>query len=379
MQKLDPTENSAVTDEQPIGRASRQPASRPAPAPRKRISWLRPLLGAAVILATLLAGGLLYARNLLTPVDVSSNETAEFEVLPGWGANQVASALEDAGLVKNARAFSLYLRYQNLDREVGEGLYGLSPSMDAAQLASALVAGGRPRTVTVLLPEGLRRRDVMTALAEANIGTEAELELLSGADSPLKPPYIPQAAGLEGYLFPAGYDLPVDSSPELAVSLMVERFERELTPEVEAQLAELGLSVHDWVTLASIIQSEAAGPEEMPIIAGVFLNRLDRDMLLQSDPTVAYGLGKALPELDAVAGDMQADHPWNTYVYPGLPPGPISNPGRDALQSVFSPQRQTEAGEDYLYFLHGSLDGAIIFRPNTTLDAHNADVETYLR
>lgn len=332
-----------------------------------------------IALSAVTALGLLYVRTLLSPVAPDATEASEFEVLPGWGANSVARALQDEGLVRNARAFSFYLRYQNLDRDVGEGLYTLSPSMDAAQLAAALVSGGRARTTTIVIPEGYRATDVASTLSAASFGQEETLQDLLGPTSPLKPDYIPVEANLEGYLFPAGYELPVGSSPELAVRMMLGRFERELTSELQSQLDALGWSVHELVTFASMVQSEAANAAEMPIIAGVFLNRLDEGMLLQSDPTVAYGLGKSLPELDAVAGDMQADHPWNTYLYAGLPPGPISNPGRDALLSVFDPVRQTEAGEPYLYFLHGFDNGEIIFRPNTTLEAHNADVETYLR
>ena len=354
-----------------------QPA--PKPQPQKRPNRFRLILITLIVLSAITALGLLYVRALLSPVTPDAAEASEFEVLPGWGANSVARELQEEGLVRNARAFSFYLRYHNLDRDVGEGLYTLSPSMDVSELAAALVSGGRARTTTVVIPEGYRATDVAATLSAASFGQEETLQDLLGPTSPLKPDYIPAEANLEGYLFPAGYELPVGSDPELAVRMMLGRFERELTPELQAQLSELGWSIHELVTFASMVQSEAANAAEMPIIAGVFLNRLDEGMLLQSDPTVAYGLGKTLPELDAVAGDMQADHPWNTYLYAGLPPGPISNPGRDALLSVFNPVRQTEAGEPYLYFLHGFDNGDIIFRPNTTLEAHNADVETYLR
>ena len=137
--------------------------------------------------------------------------------------------------------------------------------------------------------------------------------------------------------------------------------------------------MHEWVTLASIVQSEAASHEEMPIIAGVFLNRLDDGMLLQSDPTVAYGLGKAMPELSALAGDLRRDTPWNTYTRPGLPATPISNPGSHALQAVLEPERLNEAGVPWLYFLHGTDGGIPVFRPNTNLAAHERDVVVFLR
>ncbi len=157
---------------------------------------------------------------------------------------------------------------------------------------------------------------------------------------------------------------------------MLARFERELTPAVRDDLRRLGLSVHEWVTLASMVQAEAGSHAEMPVIAGVFLNRLDRGMRLQSDPTVAYGLGKPLPDLDAAAGDIRRDTPWNTYTRAGLPPTPIGNPGAHALSVIFSAERTDAAGRPYLYFLHGPNGD---FRPNLTLEDHNRDVEAYLR
>ena len=153
----------------------------------------------------------------------------------------------------------------------------------------------------------------------------------------------------------------------------------EFPHELVSRLGELGLTVHQWVTLASMVQAEAANRGEMPVIAGVFLNRLELGMPLQSDPTVAYGLGKPMPALDAVAGDLRVDTPWNTYTRPGLPFGPIGNPGAEALDAVLEPQRYAEDGALYLFFLHGVSDGQTVFRPNTNLPAHNRDVETFLR
>ena len=208
--------------------------------------------------------------------------------------------------------------------------------------------------------------------------SEADLDIgpLVRRPGALRPAFVPPGAGLEGYLFPARYEIPDGSTPAEAVSLMLRRFGRELTPAVRQNLTRLGLSVHEWVTLASMVQAEAGSHAEMPVIAGVFLNRLDRGMRLQSDPTVAYGLGKPLPELDAVAGDIRRDTPWNTYTRAGLPPTPIGNPGAHALSVVFSARRTDAAGRPYLYFLHG-LNGD--FRPNLTLENHNRDVEAYLR
>ena len=296
-----------------------------------------------------------------------------FEIKPGWGAVQVAGALEDAGLVRNARVFSLYLQLENLDRNVGEGLYTLSPTLDVPELARRLARGGQPRITSVVIPEGFRRAQIVRRL-KTELGVD--IEPLVKRPGALRPAFVPVGAGLEGYLFPARYDLPVGSTPEDVVQQMLRRFERELTPGVQQNLKALGLSVQAWVTLASMVQAEAGSYAEMPVIAGVFLNRLDRGMLLQSDPTVAYGLGKCLPELDAVAGDLRRDTPWNTYTRAGLPRTPIGNPGANALHVIFQAQRTDAEGQPYLYFLHAPGGE---FRPNLTLEGHNRDVATYLK
>lgn len=154
---------------------------------------------------------------------------------------------------------------------------------------------------------------------------------------------------------------------------MLRRFAQELSPSVRALLAERGLAVHQWVTLASIVQQEAGSEEEMPYIAGVFLNRLARGMPLQADPTVAYALGKPLPELSRRAGDFAVDSPYNTYRYRGLPPGPIGNPGRKALLAVLNPVRQDERGRPYLYFFHAR--GRLFL--NAEFEAHLRDLVRY--
>ena len=354
-------------------------AHRTASKPRRKRRRGRQFFGGVLIGLILGSLGLyVYVRAQLAPVSDVSAPT-QFEVLPGWGGKRVATELERAGLINDDLVFSYFLRYEGLDRSIGEGLYDLDPTMDAPTLASTLAAGGRPRTSFVILPEGFRMVDIAAELAGAGFGTEAEFLELMQTPGPLRPDYIPEGAGLEGYLFPAGYDIPLHTEAEDIISLMLSRFDEELTDDRLSALEAQGLSVHDWVTLASIVQAEAADASEMPIIAGVFLNRLDRGMLLQSDPTVAYGLGKAMPDLDAVAGDLQVDTPWNTYMRGGLPPSPINNPGTDALQAIFNPTRQNADGQDYLYFLHGMDEGQPVFRPNLNLEAHNRDVQRYLR
>lgn len=354
------------------------PPSTPARAPRRPRRTGRAWALALLLIVLAASTALTAVRFVLSPAQATPT-TVEFEVLPGWGGARVSTALEEAGLVRSALAFELLLRFTQLDRKLGEGLYDLSPSMSSREVAAALAAGGRPRTVRIVVPEGWRAAAVVARLAANGLGGAPELEALVRSPGGLAPVALAAGDSLEGYLFPATYDLPVHSTASQALGAMVARFEEELSPAVASALERSGLSVHDWVTLASMVQAEAASAAEMPVIAGVFLNRLDLGMPLQSDPTVAYGLGKALPELDAVAGDLRRDTPWNTYTRPGLPQGPIGNPGTDALLAVLTPQRTNAEGVEYLYFLHGTDGGNAVFRPNTDLPAHNRDVQRYLR
>lgn len=341
---------------------------------RSRRRWLAALVTIAISVA--LVAGLAWYR--LSP-PAAAPSVQEFEVQPGWGASRVASELEAEGLIRDDLAFSLLLRVRGIDRQVGEGVYDLSPHLSASEIADRLARGGRPRTVALLVPEGFRMPDVAQRLAELGLAdATAALERMR-TPGDLRPSFVPEGLGLEGYLFPASYEVEVDAETDAVLRRMIDRFRAEVGPTETDRLVDLGLHVHDWVTLASMVQSEAADESEMAIIAGVFLNRLDRDMRLQSDPTVAYGLGKDLPDLDAVAGDMRRDHPWNTYTRAGLPLGPIGNPGTAALQAVLAPQRTNDAGTPYLFFLHGFDDGEPVFRPNTSLEAHERDIDRYLR
>src|SRR5690606_16072454 len=199
---------------------------------------------------------------------------------------RVAQELEEAGLVRSAAAFEYYLRLRGLDTRVGEGLYDLDPTMSADEVAAALVAGGRPRVVPIVVPEGWRSQAVVARLAANGFGNEEELAaIVASPGRELAPTYPPDRHGLQGYRLPAVYEVPVHATAEQALALMVQRFREEVArrEDLPDRLGELGLTVHQWVTLASIVQAEAADESEMPIIAGVFLNRLELGMPLQSD------------------------------------------------------------------------------------------------
>ncbi|HET8984724.1 MAG TPA: endolytic transglycosylase MltG, partial [Trueperaceae bacterium] len=272
------TEGSAFADS--------TPGSPPPPRPVRRGSRLITALLAIVLVVV---AGVVVVAYLLSPPSATPT-VVEFEVLPGWGGSRVAAELADAGLVRSARVFGAYLRFRDLDHSIGEGLYDLTPAMSSADIAARLVEGGRPRVVNIAIPEGWRAANVVDRLAANGVSTRDDLAAVISDPVALTIPFLPPDRPLEGFLFPAVYEVPIKAAADAALALMVQRFRMELDDIDPAErLQELGLSVYGWVTLASMVQAEAASDEEMPIIAGVFANRLELGMLLQSDPTVAYG------------------------------------------------------------------------------------------
>ncbi|ADD29694.1 endolytic transglycosylase MltG [Meiothermus ruber] len=328
------------------------------------------ILRGVLLMFVLLVALLGYALYLMGPTGV----TAQVQIPRGSGAAAVGRILEQAGLVRSGYLFAQYLRFSGQDKALKPGYYRLEGNGLRA-IALAITGESRPLTVRITFPEGWRAVDMAQRLSENNLDGPRFLELVNNPPSELRPA---EAKGptLEGYLFPATYDFPLDFTAEDVIRTMTRRMEQEFTPEAQARLQQLGLqSIHDWVTLASIVQAEAANSGEKPVIAGVFLNRLEIGMPLQADPTVAYGLGKRLPELDRGAGDFEKDTPYNTYTRRGLPPGAISNPGTEALRAVLNPVRTNEKGQKYLYFLHAQ--GRLFL--NVDFEGHLRDTAKYYR
>ncbi len=308
----------------------------------------------------------------LSPTQVGS---FTLEVRPGTGTGVISEELKRRGLVRDATVFRLVLTLVGNAGRVRDGLYDVSGSMSTVEIARLLGTGGRPRVVRVVIPEGWRAEEIATRLEQFGLG-ERKTFLAAFAKVELARELlgVELKGSLEGVLFPASYLWRPEASVDEIVRGFLQRFRQELRDAARTRLQALGLSVPQWVTLASIVQSEAANKAEMSAIAGVFLNRLERGMRLQSDPTVAYGLGKMLPELSRPAGDFQKDTPYNTYTRAGLPIGPICNPGAAALEAVLEPKRTLASGAKALYFLHGRKGE---FRLNSSFQAHLKDVARF--
>jgi UPF0755 protein len=286
-------------------------------------------------------------------------------VPPGQGFAETLADLEAAGLIRHPLRFRLLARVGDQDRRIQAGEYLLSPAMTPKEILAHLTEG-RVHLIRLTIPEGETVAQI-AARAEAAGLTEGET-FMAAATNPafLKTLGLP-ADDAEGYLFPETYRFPRRTSAQEMIRTMVRQFREVFTAEWEARAEALGMSVHEVVTLASIIEKETGAPAERPIIASVFHNRLKRNMRLQSDPTVIYGLSDFDGNL--TRRHLETPTPYNTYTEGGLPPGPIANPGREALHAALYP-----AETRYLYFVSQN-DGTHHF--SKTLAEHNRAVRKY--
>jgi UPF0755 protein len=292
------------------------------------------------VAALLVAGaaGAVVTRTFSTP---GGSET---RVLIPEGATFRAAtdSLVRAGVVSRPRLFRAYGRLTGTDRRLKPGTYLFRQRTPWRDVVAAL-AGGHGLVRSVTIPEGFSLAQIAAALSRA-LDVPAESVLTAASDTTLLRALGAPTPTLEGYLFPDTYAFPEGTTASRAVSEMVRRFQREWEPGWEDRLTSLSLSRHELVTLASIVEREARVAEERPVIAAVFLNRLRIGMPLQADPTVQYARGSHTPRV--TYQDLRVDSPYNTYLYPGLPPGPIASPGGASLRASLNP-----ADVPYLYFV----------------------------
>ena len=224
-------------------------------------------------------------------------------------------------------------------------------------------------TVAITFPEGLTIAEMSKIFEAHGFGPAASFVAAAQNPAPAQS-FDPDARDLEGYVFPDTYNVPRRTDATALVHLMVERFEKVLSPELRQAAADRGLTVRQLVTLASIVEKETAQPAERPEVAAVYANRLRIGMPLQCDPTVIYALER-VGRFDGNLrrDDLMFDSPYNTYRYPGLPPGPIASPGKASLEAAAHP-----ADANFLYFVSRN-DGSHAFA--RTLDEHNRNVQQY--
>ncbi len=301
-----------------------------------------------------------------TPKDPSAPPTT-FTVTPGSTFREVARSLGKEGIVSDPARLTLLGRIFGAHKEIKAGEYRIGPANSPGEIL-AILKKGKVLLKRLTVWEGANIYDVADTLKTE--GFPAARGFLAAAfDASLLSKLNVPGSSAEGYLFPETYRFPRTESPQKIIRVMVGEFKKRFAEKIAGASKRLGLSPLQIVTLASLVEKETASPEEKPVIAGVFINRLKRGMLLQCDPTVIYGFrlfGKRLYNKH-----LETDHPYNTYTRPSLPPGPIANPGAASLAAAISPAKVR-----YLYFVSKG-NGTHHF--SITMAQHEKAVRRYQR
>lgn len=329
---------------------------------RKR-KWLIGIGITVAVCLVLLLGGVLWVRHAyyqaLQPVSTSQNITL-VTVPIGSSPSEIASMLKEKGLIKETWAFEWYIRSNGLRDQLKAGTYALRPSQGIEEIAQILAQGEVATELVTILP-GQRLDQIEASLINSGFSPEEVQAALDPSLYAGHPALVdkPASASLEGYLFPESFQKTAETTPEDIIRASLDEMQKRLTPEVRAAIAKRGLSVHEGITLASMVEQEASNPADRATVAQVFLLRLINGIRLESDVTAFYG-----SIINGQKPSVLYDSPYNTYLHDGLPIGPISNISESSLLSVTNP-----SATDYLYFVAGD-DGKTYF--SHTLQEHEA-------
>lgn len=314
------------------------------------------------------AGGFFLWKALTEPYKGFGGAVARVEVKRGWKSSTILRHLQQQGVLRDDFIPLLFLKTVRRGDSLKAGIYEFRGSDSALSVLDKVIRGDVAYK-SITIREGLDHFAIVELMVDEGFGTRDEwnkvvqnTELIRDLD--------PRADSLEGYLFPDTYKLAPGSTPATIVSTMVQNFRKQFGDEL-AYISN-GLDLHDTVTLAAIVETEARLPQERPMVAAVYLNRIRRNMPLQADPTVIYAMKAAKRWNGNIRkADLQSDSPYNTYKHRGFPPGPIANPGLSSLRAAAAPSEN-----DYLYFVARN-DGSHVFARN--LDEHNRNVDVYQR
>jgi UPF0755 protein len=297
---------------------------------------------------------LLQNNNALNTPKGTDPTLRRFEVTDTDTAQSIGVKLVTEGFINNGTLFKNYVRYEGLDKQLRAGIFFISETMTTAEIARELT-NPIPQTVTLVVIEGWRKEQIAEAIdAQPMLNFSGnDFLALVGEGAPLPPDFqqkynIPSGASLEGFLFPATYEVYIGASAAELRDQMLDAFDRNITAQMRGDVLAQNRTMFEVVTLASIVEREAIIPEERPQIAGVYLNRLDGGVKLDADPTVQYGIGNSRDGnwwTRLSLQDYQYSHPYNTYIHTGLPPGPIASPGIASIRAVIYP-----AIVPYFYF-----------------------------
>ncbi len=309
-----------------------------------------------IVLLILFSGGFFaWWFNGNRPADPGNKTIKNFTILQGEGVRNVAKDLKKQGLIRDEVIFFLVVKRLGLESKIQAGEFFLSPSMNATEIARSLQTG--TSDMQIVIPEGFRADEIADVLEKKSVNYDES--------------WRREMRLYEGYLFPDTYFFPKDAGIELIIETMRDNFDSKYQ---SLNTSNTSYSQEEIVTLASLIEREARHSEDRPLVASVIHNRLDIGMALQIDATVQYVLGyqeeeKRWWKRHLTRNDLSMSSPYNTYENPGLPPGPIANPGAEALNAALNP-----AETDYLYYIS---DQNGINRYAETFDQHNANIQKY--
>jgi UPF0755 protein len=327
-----------------------------------------------VLIALLVIGaggvaGLLMWDRMHEPYKGYEGAEQYVDIPPGLSNVAIGRRLVESGVVESDFVFRVATRWASGGaRSLKAGEYRFDRPISPVEVVET-IARGNTFARRITFPEGLTVLEMARLYEMRGFGPAADFTQAAG-DASLVTDLDPQAKDLEGYLFPDTYALPRRTPASRLIAQMVNRFRASYTDDIRARAAERGMTTREVVTLASLVEKETAAGEERPLVAAVYANRLKIGMGLQADPTVVYALQKAGKyDGNIRKEDLSLDSPYNTYKYPGLPPGPIASPGKASLEAAVSP-----ADVPYLYFVSRN-DGTHAFA--ATLDEHNANVRKY--
>ena len=393
-----PVQEDSSSEEADIPRRSRRESVKPTKK-KKKFRFVRFLVTLLILLALLGVGGFYgyrYAESALQPVDPSSKQFVKVYIPNGANSQEIGSILEKSGLVKHGLLFTAYVKYKNYS-DLKSGYYNLQKSMSTEDLIKALQVGGTPEPQEVIfanltIPEGYTLEQISHAVGQLQgdfkepLTAEAFMAKIQDenfiAQEVAKYPKLLESLPakdsgvryrLEGYLFPATYSIKESTTIESLIDEMLATMDKNLSPHY-ATIKEKNLTVNELLTIASLVEKEGAKTEDRKLIAGVFYNRLNLGMPLQSNIAILYAegkLGQKISLADDVAIDTTIDSPYNVYTNIGLMPGPVDSPSLDAIESSIN---QTKS--DNLFFVANVQDGKVYFA--ATKEEHDKNVEEHI-
>ena len=393
-----PVQEDSSSEEADIPRRSRRESVKPTKK-KKKFRFVRFLVTLLILLALLGVGGFYgyrYAESALQPIDPSSKQYVKVQIPEGANSQEIGSILEKSGLVKHGLLFTAYVKYKNYS-DLKSGYYNLQKSMSTEDLIKALQKGGTPEPQEVVyanltIPEGFTLEQIAQTVAQLQgdfkepLTAEAFMAKVQDenfiAQEIAKYPKLLESLPakdsgvryrLEGYLFPATYTIKESTTIESLIDEMLATMDKNLSPHY-ATIKEKNLTVNELLTIASLVEKEGAKTEDRKLIAGVFYNRLNLGIPLQSNIAILYAegkLGQKISLADDVAIDTAIDSPYNVYTNIGLMPGPVDSPSLDAIESSIN---QTKS--DNLFFVANVQDGKVYFA--ATKEEHDKNVEEHI-